>query len=76
MISFWLPSGKLTVCDIENDHLEIVDLPMKNGDFPEQNVSYVNVYQRVSCTILYHLSRPSGELTSQLKMAIYSGFSY
>ena len=63
MINFWIPSGKLTVCDIENDHLEIVDLPMKNGDFPEQNVSYVNVYQRVSCTILYHLSLPSGELT-------------
>jgi hypothetical protein len=55
IISFWIPSGKLTVCYIENDNLEIVDLPMKN-DFPEQNVSYVNVYQRVSCTILYHLS--------------------
>ena len=28
--------------------IEIVDLPMKNGDFPH---SYVNVYQRVALSI-------------------------
>jgi hypothetical protein len=29
---------------IENSHIEIVDLPMTNGDFP---VRYVNVYWSV-----------------------------
>ena len=29
-----LPSGKLTVCDIENGPVEIVDLPTKKCDFP------------------------------------------
>ena len=28
-----LPSCKLTVCDIENGPVEIVDLPFKHGDF-------------------------------------------
>ena len=26
-----IPSGNLTFCDIENDPVEIVDFPMKNG---------------------------------------------
>ena len=30
---------------IENGPVEIVDLPIENGDFPI--ISYVNVYQRV-----------------------------
>jgi hypothetical protein len=32
--SFWwwkLASGKLTVCELEHGHIEIVDFPMKNG---------------------------------------------
>jgi len=28
-------SGKLTVCDIENGPVEIVDLPIENSDFPQ-----------------------------------------
>ena len=28
-----IPSGKLTVCELENGPVEIVDLPIKNGDF-------------------------------------------
>ena len=38
-----LPSGNLTVC-YWTWPIEIVDLPMKHGDFP---VRYVAVYQRV-----------------------------
>ena len=29
-----IPSGKLTVCELENGPVEIVDLPIKNSDFP------------------------------------------
>ena len=29
-----LPSGNLTVCDIESGPVEIVDLLIENGDFP------------------------------------------
>ena len=29
-----VPSGKLTVCELENGPVEIVDLPIRNGDFP------------------------------------------
>jgi hypothetical protein len=29
-----IPSGKLTVCELEHDPVEIVDLAMKNDDFP------------------------------------------
>jgi len=32
-VSLRLPSGKLTVCDIEHGPVEIVDLPIKNGGF-------------------------------------------
>ena len=39
---FLVPSGKLTW--LLKMAIEIVDLPIKNGDFP---VGYVNVYQRV-----------------------------
>ena len=49
---------------IENDKMdvEIVNLPMKNGDF---NISYVNVYQRVDgCWI----SNGAGFLTPYEKM--------
>ena len=28
------PSGKLTVCELENGPVEIVDLPINNGKFP------------------------------------------
>ena len=42
MIMGTLPSGKLT--EIENGPVEIVDLAMKNADFP---VRYGTVYQRV-----------------------------
>ena len=30
----WLPSGKLTVCELENGPVEIGSFPIKNGDFP------------------------------------------
>ena len=36
-----LPSGNLTVSEPENGPVEIVDFPIKTGDFP---VRYVNVY--------------------------------
>ena len=29
-----IPSGKLTVCELEHDHLNVVDLPIENGNFP------------------------------------------
>ena len=29
-----LPSGKQTICELENDPVEIVSFPIKNGDFP------------------------------------------
>ena len=29
-----LPSGKLTVCELENGPVEIVDFPIENGHFP------------------------------------------
>jgi len=29
-----IPSGNLTVCELEHGLFEIVGLPMKNGDFP------------------------------------------
>ena len=38
-------AGKLTVCDIENGPVEIVDLPINSMVIFH---SYVNVYQRVS----------------------------
>ena len=41
--SGWVPSGIFfTKSELENGPVEIVDLPIKNGDFP---VRYVNVYQ-------------------------------
>ena len=40
-------SGRLTVCELEKAHFEIVDLPIKMGDFPVPYVMYINVYQRV-----------------------------
>jgi hypothetical protein len=45
-----LPSGKLTLCDIENGPVEIVDLPKLktlSGDFP---VCYATLYQRFNLT--------------------------
>ena len=30
----WIPSGKLLQFAIENGPVEIVDLPIENGDFP------------------------------------------
>ena len=45
---FLLPSGNLLQFAIENCHLEIVDLPIENGDVPICPYSYVNVYQRAN----------------------------
>jgi hypothetical protein len=45
-----LPSGKLTLCDIENGPFVIVDLPKLttlSGDFP---VCYATLYQRFNLT--------------------------
>ena len=32
--SWDIPSGKPTVCELENGPVEIVDLPIENCDFP------------------------------------------
>ena len=39
----WVPSGKQTVCELENGPVEIVDLPIKSIVIFH---SYVKVYQR------------------------------
>ena len=35
----FIPSGKLTVCYVLNMDIEVVDLPISNGEFP---LFYVN----------------------------------
>jgi hypothetical protein len=39
----------LVICYILKMAIEVVDLPIENGDFP---VHYVNLYQRVYTTVI------------------------
>ena len=41
-----VPSGKLTVCELENGPVDIVDLPMNNCDFPYSFMSTFSTFAR------------------------------
>ena len=55
MYNYVLPSGKLTVCDIKNGPVEIVDVPTKHGGCFH---GFCYVYQRVSWVIGVLASSP------------------
>ena len=51
-----VPSGKQTVCELENGPVEIVDLAIKNGDLPIKNGDLP-----INSMVIFHIYRSLGE---------------